>query len=127
MGEIKETATWSHLRFLRDAGTVLLMVCYLPSPQNSVLFFLSTIWLDALKRIEKIIWENAFEQKTKNPRLKFNPELALISLRTTGPWTVDSNLKSIRSTLPNVSFEIFSKLIAKKSEILSTYLICMAA
>ena len=40
--------------------------------------------MDALKRVEKIIWENAFEQKTKNPRLKFNPESALIGLRTTG-------------------------------------------
>ena len=41
---------------------------------NSVLFFLPTIWwLDALKRIEKIIRENAFEQKKKKPRLKFNP------------------------------------------------------
>ena len=69
-----------------------------------------------LKRIEKIIRENAFEQKTKNPRLKFNPGLAVIGLRTTGPWTVNSNFKSIRWTLPNVSFEIFSKLIAKKKK-----------
>ena len=30
--------------------------------------------------------ENAFEQKKKKPRLKFNPGLALIGLRTTGPW-----------------------------------------
>ena len=36
--------------------------------------------------MEKIIWENAFKQiKKKKLRLKFNPELALISLRTTGP------------------------------------------
>ena len=68
----------------------------------------------SLKRIEKIIRENAFEQKTKNSRLKFNPGLAVIGLRTTGPWTVNSNLKSIRWTLPNVTFERFSKLIAKK-------------
>ena len=33
---------------------------------NSVLFFLPTIWwLEALKRREKIIRENAFEQKKK--------------------------------------------------------------
>ena len=53
---------------------------------NSVLFLLLTIWwMDAVKRIEKIIRENAFEQKKKKPRLKFNPGLALIGLRTTGP------------------------------------------
>ena len=53
---------------------------------SSVLFLLLTIWwMDAVKRIEKIIRENAFEQKKKKPRLKFNPGLALIGLRTTGP------------------------------------------
>jgi len=41
--------------------------------------------LDALKRIERIIGENAFEQKKKKPGIKFNPRLALIGLRTTGP------------------------------------------
>ena len=55
---------------------------------NSVLFFLPTIWwLDALKRREEITRENTFEQKKKKPGLKFNPGLALIGLRTTGPWT----------------------------------------
>ena len=39
-------------------------------------------WLDALKRTEKIIRENAFEQKKKNPWLEFNLGLALI-----GHWT----------------------------------------
>ena len=29
--------------------------------------------------------ENTFEQKKKKPGLKFNPGLALIGLRTTGP------------------------------------------
>ena len=43
--------------------------------------------IDALKRIEKIILKNAFEQKKWKPRLKFNPGLALIDLRTTGPWS----------------------------------------
>ena len=42
--------------------------------------------MDALNRREKIIWENAFEQKKKKPGLKFNPGLALIGLRATGPW-----------------------------------------
>ena len=41
-------------------------------------------WLDARKRIEKIVGENAFEQKKKKPRSKFNARLALIGLRTTG-------------------------------------------
>ena len=41
--------------------------------------------MDALKRIEKIIRENASEQKKKKPRIKFNPGLALTGLRTTGP------------------------------------------
>ena len=35
--------------------------------------------------MEKIIWENSFEQKKKKPGLKFNPGLALIGLRITGP------------------------------------------
>ena len=41
--------------------------------------------MDALKRIEKTIWESAFEEKKEKPRLKFNPVLLLIVLRTTGP------------------------------------------
>ena len=40
---------------------------------------------DALKRREKVIQENAFEQKKKKNRLQFNPGLALSGLRTTGP------------------------------------------
>ena len=58
---------------------------------DSVLFFLPTIWwLDALKRREKIIQENAFGhvQKKKEPELKFNPGLGLIGLWTTGPITM---------------------------------------
>ena len=42
--------------------------------------------------MEKIIRENAFEQKKKKLGLKLNPELALIGLRTTGSWTVISQL-----------------------------------
>ena len=33
--------------------------------------------------------ENALEQKKKEPRLKFNPGLALIGLRTTGSWGLE--------------------------------------
>ena len=40
-----------------------------------------------LQKIEKIIWENVFEQKKKKPGLKFNPEFALISFQTNGPWS----------------------------------------
>ena len=41
-----------------------------------------------LSRItEKIIRQNAFVQK-KESRVKFNPGLALIGLRTTGPWPI---------------------------------------
>ena len=39
----------------------------------------------ALKRREEITQENTFEQKKKKPGLKFNPGLALIGLRTSGP------------------------------------------
>ena len=38
-----------------------------------------------LKRIEKIVRENAFDEKKKRPGLKFNPGLTLIGLQTTGP------------------------------------------
>ena len=49
MGEIKETSTWSDVRFSRDAGTVLLMVCFMqaipplaspppPTPPHSKVF-----------------------------------------------------------------------------------------
>ena len=38
-----------------------------------------------LKRIEKIVRENAFDEKKKIPGLKFNPGLTLIGLQTTGP------------------------------------------
>ena len=44
--------------------------------------------MDDLKRIEKIILEDAFELKEKKPGLKFNLRLALIGLRTTGPCTL---------------------------------------
>ena len=37
----------------------------------------------ALKRIEYVIQENAFEQKENIPELKLNHMLALIGLRTT--------------------------------------------
>jgi len=39
-------------------------------------------------KIEKIIRENAFEEKKKKPGIKFNPRLVLISVQTTGPSTI---------------------------------------
>ena len=63
------------------------------SKRNSVLFFSYTIWwLDALKTIEKIIRENALEQKRKKPRLWFNLGFTLIGLQTTGPWVSDNSM-----------------------------------
>jgi len=53
--------------------------------------------LDAVKRKEKIIRENAFEQKKKKPGLKFNPGLALIGLRTTGPPSVSIFFEALSS------------------------------
>jgi len=39
--------------------------------------------------IRKIIRENNFEQMKMKPRLKFNPDLVLIGLRTTGPRVIN--------------------------------------
>ena len=38
-----------------------------------------------LKLTEKIIWENAFEQKKKKPGLSLTLGYELIGLQTTGP------------------------------------------
>ena len=58
-------------------------------------------WLDTLKRIEKIIRESAFEQKKEKPRLKFNPGLALIVLRTTGPCVNNQLVVSCQIRISN--------------------------
>ena len=44
-----------------------------------------------LKRIEKIIRQNAFDKKKKKPGLKSNPRLALIGLRAT--WALGAGQK----------------------------------
>ena len=44
--------------------------------------------IDMLKRVENIIRGNAVDQKKKKAGLKFNPGLALIGLRTTGPSAI---------------------------------------
>ena len=40
------------------------------------------------KKNREIVRENAFNEKKKRPGLKFNPGLALIGLRKTGPWVL---------------------------------------
>ena len=42
-----------------------------------------------LKRLGKIVRENAFDDEKKRPGLKLNPRLALIGLSTTGPWCLN--------------------------------------
>ena len=50
--------------------------------------------LKAVKRMQKIIRENTSEIKKKISRLKFNPGLALIGLRTTFPrFNLDGKTK----------------------------------
>lgn len=46
-------------------------------------FFVFDLMIVALKRIEAIIGENAFEQKKKKPGLAFNHRLPLINLQAT--------------------------------------------
>ena len=41
-----------------------------------------------LKTLQKIVQENALDDEKKRPELKFNPGLALIGLRTTGPMAL---------------------------------------
>ena len=41
-----------------------------------------------LKKIQKIIRENAFNKKKKKPGLKFNPASALTRVQTTGLRTI---------------------------------------
>ena len=43
----------------------------------------------------KVVRENAFEKTNKKPRLSFNPELALISFRPTGSWTLPWTVTSL--------------------------------
>ena len=54
--------------------------------------------LKAVKRIQKIIRENTSEIKKQISRLKFNPRLALIGLRTTFPrFNLDGKTKRTES------------------------------
>ena len=46
-------------------------------------------WLDARYRIEEMIPKRLSNKGVKKSRLKLNPVLALIRLRTTGPWSLN--------------------------------------
>ena len=50
--------------------------------------------MDALKKVEKIIWENTFEQKKKKPGLKLNPGRASAN-RPSNNWA--QGLKNLTS------------------------------
>ena len=52
-------------------------------------------WLDTAKRIERIIKENAFDEKKKKSGLKLNPALAPTGFEKLGPKGVQ-NLKKIK-------------------------------
>ena len=45
--------------------------------------------MDARYRIKKMIPKRLSNKGVKKSRLKFNPVLALIRLRTTGPWSLN--------------------------------------
>ena len=51
--------------------------------------------MDTLKRIEKIIQENAFDKKKNKPRLKLTPVpgLLLTGIGTTEPWEIKDKVK----------------------------------
>ena len=55
----------------------------------SFILSVNNLMIGCSKRREEITLENTFEQKKKQPGLKFNPGLALIGLRKTGPWTIE--------------------------------------
>ena len=64
--------------------------------KNSDEFFLSRIRLfDALKGTQEIIPKMLLNIGMKKLRLKFNLGLALISLRTNGPWDLGESQNSI--------------------------------
>ena len=61
--------------------------------KKSTIIFLSTLlWLDAQKRIEKIIPNRHLNKELKKHWLKCNLRLALISHGTTGPWYAQNYL-----------------------------------
>ena len=61
--------------------------------KKSTIIFLSTLlWLDALKRIKKIIPNSHLNKELKKHWLKCNLRLALISYGTTGPWSAQNYL-----------------------------------
>ena len=67
--------------------------------------------MDALKTKEKIIRENAFEQKKKKPGLKFNRWLVLIRLQTTGSYFCKSLSRALTLGLWVKVFALTSSII----------------
>ena len=67
-----------------------------------------------LKRIGKSIRENAFKQKKKNPQLKFNPRIALISLRTTKPSCLKRrDQESLKNSCCAGMVEVMVRILSK--------------
>ena len=75
----------SGVKLTQDYSEIWIQLWKLERKIQFNFFWLTIWWLDAPKGIEKIIWGNAFKQKKKKSGLKFNRELALISLQTSGP------------------------------------------
>ena len=79
--------------------------------------FLSTIWwLDAFQRREKIILERLLNRGMKKLGLKFNPGLALSSLRTAEPseiYCVRNALYELLNFLENFSDSIKNNLYSE--------------
>ena len=74
--------------------------------------------MDALKRIEKIVRDEDFDEKKNKPGLKFNPGLALVGLRTTRPCniSISSFLSGFRSDyLLLFMLEMVCSTITKKN------------
>ena len=76
---------------------------------NSVSFFLSTIWwLYPIKVVTKFYPRRCRlnKRKLKKPGLKFNPGLALIGLRITGPRITDFTSKKFTDSRIRITLHI---------------------
>ena len=56
----------------------------------NLILFAYNLMIGYSKKNRENILEPAFDNKKKKPTLKFNPRLALTSVRTTGPRTIDA-------------------------------------
>ena len=60
------------------------------------------------KRILKIIWESAFDEKKKKPGLKFNPGLGPTGIRKSGFRALkseDRDILRLSCTMSNLNFK----------------------